>query len=187
MITLEPKQSLSYALVRVKTANPAATMELIKNTYAKLEPGVLFKGTFVDENIERWYSTEKEMGRMFTVSAVIAIILSCMGLFGIALIAIRQRVKEIGVRKVLGASTGGIAAMVTKDFIKPVLLAMVIAIPIAWWAMSHWLQNFVYRIQISWMVFVVAAASAIFIAVLTVCYNAIKAALANPVKSLRTE
>lgn len=187
MITLDPQQSLSYALIRMKTNNPLATMELIKNTYAKLEPGVLFKGTFVDENIERWYSAEKEMGRMFTVSAVIAIILSCMGLFGIALIAIRQRVKEIGVRKVLGASVGGIAAMVTKDFIKPVILAMIIAIPIAWWAMSQWLQDFVYRIQISWLVFVIAAAAAIFIAVLTVSYNAIKAALANPVKSLRTE
>lgn len=187
MITLEPRQSLSYALIRIKTANPSATMELIKTTYAKLEPGVLFKGTFVDQNIERWYSAEKEMGRMFTISAIIAIILSCMGLFGIALIAIRQRVKEIGVRKVLGATTGGIAAMVTKDFIKPVILAMVIAIPIAWWAMSQWLQDFVYRIQISWMVFVIAAASAIFIAVLTVSYNAIKAALANPVKSLRSE
>lgn len=187
MITLEPKQSLNYALVRIKTANPLQTMDLIKTTYAKLEPGVLFKGSFVEENIERWYSTEKQMGRMFTASAMIAIILSCMGLFGIALIAIRQRVKEIGVRKVLGASTSGIAAMVTKDFIKPVLLAMLIAIPIAWWAMSHWLQDFVYRIQISWTVFVIAAASAIFIAVLTISYNAIKAAVANPVKSLRTE
>jgi len=187
MITLDPQQSLGYALIRIKTNNPVETMELIKNSYAKIEPGVLFKGTFVDENIERWYSIEKEMGRMFTVSAVIAIILSCMGLFGIALIAIRQRVKEIGVRKVLGASVGGIAAMVTKDFIKPVILAMIIAIPIAWWAMSQWLQDFVYRIQISWLVFVIAAASAIFIAVLTVSYNAIKAALANPVKSLRTE
>jgi ABC-type antimicrobial peptide transport system permease subunit len=187
MITLDPKQSLAYALVKIKTTNPAATMELIKNTYAKLEPGVLFKGTFVDENIERWYSAEKEMGRMFTVAAIIAIILSCMGLFGIALIAIRQRVKEIGVRKVLGASASGIAVMVTRDFIKPVVLAMAIAIPIAWWAMSQWLQDFVYRIKISWMVFVIAAASAIFIAVLTVSYNAIKAALANPVKSLRSE
>ena len=187
MITLEPEQSLGYALVRIKTANPIQTMDLIKNTYAKLEPGVVFKGSFVEENIERWYSTEKQMGRMFTASAVVAIILSCMGLFGIALIAIRQRVKEIGVRKVLGASAGGIAAMVTKDFIKPVLLAMLIAIPIAWWAMSQWLQDFVYRIQISWLVFVIAAASAIFIAVITISYNAIKAALANPVKSLRTE
>ena len=131
MITLEPKQSLGYALVRIKTTNPTQAMELIKTTYAKLEPGVLFKGSFVEENIERWYSTEKQMGRMFTASAIIAIILSCMGLFGIALIAIRQRIKEIGVRKVLGASASGIAAMVTKDFIKPVLLAMVIAIPIA--------------------------------------------------------
>ncbi len=162
-------------------------MELIKKTYAKVEPGVLFKGSFVDENIERWYSSEKEMARMFSVAAVVAIILSCMGLFGIALISIRQRVKEIGVRKVLGASVTGIAAMVTRDFIRPVILAMLIGVPIAWWAMSQWLQDFVYRIQINWWVFFVAASAAIIIAILTVSFQAIKAATANPVKSLRTE
>jgi len=148
---------------------------------------VLFKGTFVDENIERWYSSEKEMGRMFSVSSVVAILLSCMGLFGIALIAIGQRIREIGVRKVLGASVTNIATMVTKDFIKPVILAMLIAIPIAWWAMSKWLQDFVYRIHINWWVFLIAAGAAILIAILTVSFQAIKAAIANPVKSLRTE
>ncbi len=187
MITLNTQETLGYALVKVTTNNPLATMELIKNTYAKVEPGVVFKGSFVDENIERWYSTEKEMGRMFSVAAVIAIILSCMGLFGIALISTGQRVKEIGVRKVLGASVAGIAAMVTKDFIRPVILAMLIAIPIAWWAMSQWLQDFIYRIQINWWVFLVAAAAAIIIAILTVSFQAIKAAVANPVKSLRSE
>ena len=186
-ITLNPKELLGYALVKIKTNNPVATMDLIKNAYSKVEPGVLFKGTFVDENIERWYSSEKEMGRMFSVSSVVAILLSCMGLFGIALIAIGQRIREIGVRKVLGASVTNIATMVTKDFIKPVILAMLIAIPIAWWAMSKWLQDFVYRIHINWWVFLIAAGAAILIAILTVSFQAIKAAIANPVKSLRTE
>lgn len=187
MITLNQQQTLGYALVKVETNNPLATMDLIKKTYAKLEPGVLFKGSFVDENIDRWYTTEKQMSSMFSAAAVVAIVLSCMGLFGIALIAIRQRVKEIGVRKVLGASVSGIATMVTKDFIKPVIIAMLIAIPIAWWAMSKWLQDFVYRIQINWWVFVIAATSALLIAILTVAFHAIKAAITNPIKSLRTE
>jgi ABC-type antimicrobial peptide transport system permease subunit len=187
MITLNKNEWLSYALVKIKTANPVATMDLIKKTYADLEPGVPFKGSFVDENIERWYKEEKEMGRMFSVSAGIAVILSCMGLFGIALISIRQRVKEIGVRKVLGATVAGIATMVTKDFIKPVLLAMLIAIPIAFWCMTKWLEDFVYRVQISWWVFVAAAAFGIVIAILTVSFHAIKAAITNPVKSLRTD
>ena len=187
MITLNTNEPLGYALVKINTNNPLAAMDRIKNIYAQIEPGVAFKGSFVDENIERWYSTEKEMGRMFSIAAVIAIILSCMGLFGIALIAIRQRVKEIGVRKVLGASVRGIATMVTRDFIKPVLIAMIIAIPIAWWAMHKWLQDFVYRIQINWWVFLIAAVSAISIAILTVSYHAIRAAVANPVKSLRSE
>lgn len=187
MITLNQQQTLGYALVKVETNNPLATMDLIKKIYAKLEPGVLFKGSFVDENIDRWYTTEKQMSSMFSAAAVVAIVLSCMGLFGIALIAIRQRVKEIGVRKVLGASVSGVATMVTKDFIKPVIIAMLIAIPIAWWAMSKWLQDFVYRIQINWWVFVIAATSALLIAILTVAFHAIKAAITNPIKSLRTE
>ena len=187
MITLNQHQTLGYALVKVKTNNPLATMDLIKNTYTKLEPGVLFNGSFVDENIDRWYTTEKQMSRMFSAAAGVAIVLSCMGLFGIALIAIRQRVKEIGVRKVLGATVSGIATMVTKDFIKPVIIAMLIAIPIAWWAMSKWLQGFVYRTRINWWVFLIAAASALLIAIVTVAFHAIKAAIANPVKSLRTE
>ena len=187
MITLNQQQTLDYALIKVKTNNPLATMDLIKNTYAKLQPGVLFKGSFVDENIDRWYTTEKQMSTVFSAAAVVAIVLSCMGLFGIALIAIRQRVKEIGVRKVLGASVSGIASMVTKDFVKPVVIAMLIAIPIAWWAMSKWLQDFVYRIHINGWIFLIAAACALLIAILTVAFHAIKAAIANPVKSLKSE
>jgi len=110
-----------------------------------------------------------------------------MGLFGIAFIVIRQRVKEIGVRKVLGASVTNVAVLVTKEFIKPVLLAMAIATPIAWWAMSKWLEDFEYRIHIQWTIFVLASFIAVIIAVATVASQAIKAAVANPIKSLRTE
>ena len=124
---------------------------------------------------------------MFSIASLVAIVLSCMGLFGMAFIIIRQRVKEIGVRKVLGASVSGIAALVTKEFIRPVVIALVIAAPLAWWAMHQWLQEFTYRINIHWWVFALAGIMAILIAILTVSFHAVKAAVANPVKSLRTE
>jgi ABC-type antimicrobial peptide transport system permease subunit len=124
---------------------------------------------------------------MFSIAALVAIVLSCMGLFGIAFIVIKQRVKEIGVRKVLGASVGSVAVLVTKEFIKPVLVAIVIAVPIAWWATHKWLEGFEYRTSVQWTLYFAAAVIAVFIAVATVSFQAIKAATANPVKSLRTE
>jgi putative ABC transport system permease protein len=186
-ISMAADGQLSYVLVRVATQNPRATMDLVKRVYAQVEPGVEFKGTYVDENIERWYESERVLSRMFSIAALVAIVLSCMGLFGIAFIVIRQRVKEIGVRKVLGASVGSVAILVTKEFIKPVLVAIIIALPIAWWATNKWLEGFEYRISVQWTLFFVAAFIAVFIAVATVSVQAIKAAVANPVKSLRTE
>ncbi|MBC7867828.1 MAG: FtsX-like permease family protein, partial [Gloeobacteraceae cyanobacterium ES-bin-316] len=132
-------------------------------------------------------SNEKRLSTMFSIAALLEIILSCMGLFGMAFIIIRQRVKEIGVRKVLGASVSGIAALVTKEFIKPVVIALIIATPIAWWAMQKWLQDFSYRINVQWWVFALAGLVAVLIAILTVSFHAVKASIANPVKSLRTE
>ncbi len=178
---------LAYILIRVVSQNTSATMNLVKAAYAEVEPGAEFKGSYVYENIERWYDTEQMLAKMFSIAALVAIVLSCMGLFGIAFIVIQQRVKEIGVRKVLGASVAGVAVLVTKEFIKPVLIAMLISIPIAWWAMHQWLQDFEYRITIQWIIFLAAGFVAVFIAVATVSFQAIKAAVANPVKSLRTE
>ena len=179
--------NLSYILVRVATQNAHATMDLVKAAYAKVERGVEFKGSFVDENIERWYQSEQTLSRMFSVAALVAIVLSCMGLFGIAFIVIKQRVKEIGVRKVLGASVGSVALLVTREFIKPVVVAIVIALPIAWWATNKWLEGFEYRITAQWTIFLVAAVIALFIAIATVSFQAMKAAIANPVNSLRSE
>ncbi len=186
-IAMNNNQAISYILIRVNTQNPVTTLEMIKNNYALVEPGVDFKGSFVDENIARWYENEGRLSKMFSVAALVAIILSCMGLFGMASIIIRQRVKEIGVRKVLGASVSGIATLVTKEFIWPVAIALIIATPIAWWAMGTWLQDFMYRISVQWWVFILAGGISILIAILTVSFQAIKAATANPVKSLRTE
>lgn len=186
-IAMNNSPAISYVLIRVNTQNPAATMDLIKSTYVIAAPGAEFKGSFVEENIERWYKNESRLSQMFSIASLVAIILSCMGLFGMASIIIRQRVKEIGVRKVLGATVSGITAMVTREFIWPVAIALIIATPLAWWALSKWLQDFIYRISIEWWVFVLAGGLSILIAILTVSYQAIKAAVANPVTSLRTE
>jgi ABC-type antimicrobial peptide transport system permease subunit len=186
-ITIKAQKSMNYILIRVNTSNPSATMDLIKQAYAQIEPGKDFKGSFVDENIERWYNNEKRLSQMFSIAALVAIVLSCMGLFGITLIVIGQRVKEIGVRKVLGASVASIATMVSKDFIRPVIVAIIIAMPVAWWIMNKWLQDFSYRISIDWEILMVTGFVALTIAILTVSFQSIKAARANPVKSLRTE
>lgn len=187
VIYLSSDKNLSYVWIKVSTANPVITMDMIKKVYATVEPGVEFKGSYVNENVDRLYKDEKMMANLFSIAACIAIILSCMGLFGMASIVIRQRIKEIGIRKVLGASVKGIAALVSKEFIKPVVIAILIAIPIGWWVMTTWLQNFTYRVNINWWFFVMAGIIAILISILTVSFQAIKAAMANPVESLRSE
>ena len=178
---------MSYVWISVHTNNPVATMDLIKKTYASVEPGVDFNGSYVNENIDRMYQSEQLMANLFTAAACIAIILSCMGLFGMASIVIRQRVKEIGVRKVLGASVNGIIALVSKEFIKPVIIALFIAVPVAWWAMSKWLESYALRVHIEWWVFILAGIAAVVITACTISIQSVKAAIANPVKSLRTE
>ncbi len=187
VIYLSQEKSMNYAWVKVVTANPVVTMDMIKKVYATIEPGVEFQGSYVNENINRLYKEEKIMANLFMIAAAIAIILSCMGLFGIASIIIRQRVKEIGVRKVLGASVSSIFTLVSKEFIRPVIIAFLIAVPVGWWAMNKWLEDYSHRVSVQWWVFAVAGVMAIFITVCTVSFQSIKAAIANPVKSLRTE
>jgi ABC-type antimicrobial peptide transport system permease subunit len=187
VIYMSQDKSMDYAWIKVTTANPVATMNMIKKVYAGIEPGVEFKGSYVNENIDRLYKDEKMMANLFTVAAVIAIILSCMGLFGIASIIIRQRVKEIGVRKVLGASISNIFTLVSKEFIRPVIIAFLIAVPVGWWAMNKFLQEYSHRVSIHWWVFALAGVTALLITICTISFQSIKAAIANPVKSLRTE
>ena len=133
------------------------------------------------------YDTDQRFGKLFITFAVLAILIGCLGLFGLVTYAAEQRSKEIGVRKILGASVTGIVALLSKDFAKLVSVAALIAFPIAWWIMHQWLQGFAFRTEINPMIFLLAGAGAIVIALLTVSYQAIKAALTNPVKSLRTE
>lgn len=161
-----------------------ATMERIMNKY---NPAFPFEYEFVDDAFDARFKSEKLIGNLSRIFALLAIIISCMGLFGLAAYTAEQRRKEIGVRKVLGSSVAGIVQLLSKDFMRLVLVALLIAGPFAWWAMDRWLQGFAYRIEINLWVFVLAGFAAICIALLTVSFQAVKAAVANPVKSLRTE
>jgi len=173
--------------VRADTKNISSVISGIKNKWMGMVPAQPFNYTFMDADFENVYTTEQRTGKLFITFAVFAILIGCLGLFGLVTYAAEQRIKEIGVRKVLGASVSGIVAMLSKDFAKLILIASLIAFPLAWWAMHKWLQSFAYRITISWWIFIVAGITALLIALLTVSFQAIRAAIANPVKSLRTE
>ena len=186
-LQMQSASSVQYILIRVNPQNLTGAMETIKATWKTIAPKQEFIGSFLDENTERWYKKEQRLATIFSWAAGVAILLSCMGLFAIALISIQQRTKEIGVRKVLGASVGSIVALLSKDFLKLVLVAIFIASPLAWYAMHRWLQDFAYKIDIEWWVFALAGLLSVGIALLTVSFQSIKAALMNPVKSLRSE
>ena len=159
----------------------------IKATFNKYDPRDIFEYQFADQEYAKKFGNEERIGKLSGFFAILAIFISCLGLFGMASFMAEQRIKEIGVRKVLGASVQNITTMLSKDFLKYVLIATLIAWPLAWFAVNRWLQDYAYRVNISWGIFVLAAVSAIVIALLTISFQAIKAAVANPVKSLRTE
>jgi len=170
------------------TANHAQkVIAAVEKQYKKYAGDTPFSYHFLDKSFEEQYKTDQRAGTLFNVFAGIAIFISCLGLFGLATYTAQVKTKEIGIRKVLGASVAGIAALLSKDFIRLVMLAIIIATPVAWFTMNKWLQEFAYRIKIDWKVFAAAGILSILIAVLTVSFQAIKAALANPVKSLRSE
>jgi putative ABC transport system permease protein len=188
MIFFIPRQKTNLNSISVKLGGdtPAALAHL-KHTWEKFNPDFPFDYAFLDENYGRLYEAEMRQGRLYIVFAGLAILIACLGLFGLATFAAHQRTKEIGIRKVLGASVAGITRLLAKDFLKLVAVAIVIASPVAYWAMNQWLSDFAYRIDIQWWVFVVAGTVAVAIAFFTVSFQSIKAALANPVKSLRSE
>jgi putative ABC transport system permease protein len=159
----------------------------MENTWKKFLPNLPFDYRFIDEDYAQLYEAEQRQGRVFIGFAVLAIFVACLGLFGLAAFVAQQRVKEIGVRKVLGASTAGIVGLLSKDFLRLVIIALVIASPLAWYFMHKWLDNFAFRINISWWIFVAAGVLALVIAFVTISAQSLKAALANPVESLRSE
>jgi putative ABC transport system permease protein len=159
----------------------------LETAWKKLNPNEPFEYSFLDQDFQKNYESEERQARLINYFTIVAIIISCLGLFGLATFTAEQRTKEIGIRKVLGASVYGLVALLSKDFLKLVLIAVIIASPLAWWGMNKWLQNFAYKTSIGWSVFLLTALLALFIAVATVSYQAIKAAFTNPVKNLRTE
>jgi len=173
--------------VKISTANTSAALAAIESTWKKFIPDTPFEYSFLDENFDKLYQSEQRQGFIFTTFACIAIFIACLGLLGLSAFTISQRVKEIGVRKVLGANISGIVALLSKDFLKLVMIAALISFPVSWYAMNNWLKDFAYRIHLQWWVFLTAAIVALMVALVTVGFQAIKAAIANPVKSLRTE
>ncbi len=179
----------SYGRISIKISgnNIPAALSHIEDTWKKFLPETPYDYSFLDERFAVLYKAEQQQGSIFTIFSCIAIFIACLGLFGLSAFTITQRIKEIGIRKVLGASVGSIVGLLSKDFMKLVIIAAVIAFPVAWYAMHNWLQDFAYRITIPWWVFIIAGVAAAFIALVTISFHAIKAAVANPVKSLRTE
>lgn len=165
----------------------AETLKQMDAILHKIDQSHLFEYHFLDKQWDLFYQQDKIRQTIFLIVAMLTIIIACLGLFGLATYAAEQRIKEIGIRKVLGASVSSIVTMLSKDFIRLVLISAAIAFPVAWWAMNQWLDDFAYRVNIEWWMFALAGLLAIVIALATVSFQAIKAAVANPVKSLRTE
>jgi ABC-type antimicrobial peptide transport system permease subunit len=177
----------NQAAIKLAATNIASTMQAIKNIWEQTFPDFVFNYRFLDDKIENFYKQENQLAQLYKIFAAIAIFLSCLGLYGLASFMSAQRIKEVGIRKVLGASVANIVCLFSKEFIILITIAFAIATPIAWYYMHTWLQNYVYRISISWWLFAAGGLAAIVIALATISFQAIKAARANPVKSLGTE
>jgi len=186
-LALAPGKENGSITVRLNTDNISGVLTQIKNKWQSMTQGEPLTYSFMDEAFNNQYLAEQQTGKIFITFAALAIFIACLGLFGLVAYAAEQRTKEIGIRKVLGATAANIAGMLSKDFLKLVFIASLIAFPVAWFAMNKWLQDFAYRITIGWQVFFIAAFVALIIAFITISYQSIKAAMTNPVKSLRTE
>jgi putative ABC transport system permease protein len=173
--------------VRLKAGNLATNLDILKQVWRQVAPDQEFEYRFLDESIAAQYRQEQRTATIVKIASALSIFIACMGLFGLATLTVVRRTREIGIRKVLGASVGNVVGLLSKEFIVLVIIAAVIAFPLGWWAMNKWLEDFAYRIHIAWWVFPLAGIAALLVALLTVSMQAIKAALANPVKSLRTE
>ena len=173
--------------VKLATTNIAATLQSVKQIFEKTFPDFVYEYKFLDDKIAGFYKQENQLSALYKIFAAIAIFLSCLGLYGLASFMAVQRIKEVGIRKVLGATAGSIVYLFSKEFIMLITIAFAIAAPIAWYYMHQWLQAYVYRIDISWWLFAIGGLAAIIIALITVSFQAVKAAKANPVKSLRSE
>lgn len=187
IIQYEPVKNKQYALVKVKGRQIEETLPFLEKQVKAYAPGSLFNYTFLDTTIEKMYQAEQRMNSIFKIFACFTLFVSCLGLFGLSAYAAELRTKEIGIRKVLGATERSIVVLLSQDFVKLVMIAILIGSFLAWYFMQQWLQGFAYRIHISWWIFVLAGLTAIVIALATISFHAIKAALRNPVKNMRIE
>lgn len=183
---LNNQQNFNYMIAHV-AGDMGKTVRAIEASWRKLNPNEPFEYSFLDEDFQKNYDADNRLSAIVRYFTIIAILISCLGLFGLATFSAEQRTKEIGIRKVLGAGVGSIAGLLSKDFLKLVLVAIFIASPIAWWVMHQWLKDFAYRVNIGWTVFAITSGIALCIAMVPISFQAIKAAVANPVKSLRSE
>jgi putative ABC transport system permease protein len=179
--------SLCTIMVSCTSANYRSLLASMEPAWRRAAPGIPFEFSFLDQDVQRQYETEIILGNIINCFAIMAVVISCLGLFGLTAFSAEQRSKEIGIRKVLGASVAGITGLLSMDFLKLVGIAFLIATPLAWWCMHRWLETFAYRIGISWWMFGVAGGIALLIALVTVSFHSIRAAVANPVRSLRSE
>ena len=180
-------QVLFKVAVKLKAGATKEGIAHIQNIWAQFAPGYPLEYQFMDETYGKMYESETKLSDLLSIFTIMAIVVGCLGLFGLAAFSAEQRTKEIGIRKVLGASLANIIGLLSKNFLLMVVIASLIAFPIAWWAMNNWLEEFPYRISISWWVFVLAIVIALLIAFITVSFQSIRVAIRNPVKSLRTE
>jgi len=181
------KREANRMMVKLKAADFATTIEGIDDLWSEMAPGQPFDYYFMDDSFDETYKAEQRLGYIFITFTTLSIFIACLGLFGLAAFNAERRAKEIGIRKVLGATVTQITLRLSSEFLKLVTIGVVISLPLAWYAMTQWLQEFTYRIDIGWMVFAIAAVLAVLISILTVSHQSMKAALSNPVKSLRSE
>jgi putative ABC transport system permease protein len=187
LFTMKKDNDYGIAIIKIKPETQTASLHHIEKVFKKLFPFSPYSYAFKDQENFKNYEAELKWKQIMLFSAVLTIFISCIGLFGLSVLTAEKRTKEIGIRKVLGASVSTVVTILSKDFIKLVAIALVVAMPLAWMAAGKWLENYPYRIQLSWGMFAAAGVLVISIALVTISFQAIKAAVANPVKSLRTE
>lgn len=186
VIAYNPYRS-NYLLVKVKPGAVAETVRFLENQIRRLSPSSKFTYSFIDENLDKLYASENRMSQVFNGFAALTIFISCLGLFGLSAYSAKLRIKEVGVRKVLGASVSSVTFLLSRDFIILVMIAIFISLPLAWWAMDRWLDSFAYRVAITWEIFILAGLSALLLALVTISFQAVKTALLNPIRNLRSE
>jgi lipoprotein signal peptidase len=187
IIRLDEHSSFGGALVRIQGSKTKEALTGLETVSKQLNPNFNFNYNFTDDEYQKLYDNEQVISKLSNIFAALAIIISCLGLLGLAMFTAEQRVKEIGIRKVLGASVGSLFALLSSEFVVLVFIALVIATPLAWYSMNKWLQGYAYHTPIDWWIFVLAGVAAIVITLITISFQTIKAALINPVKSLRSE